>query len=100
MTDKTVLNRFLNKAAHDIAAFEQGPEIAPFTSIEWIANSLLQKAIRRNRPYAARQAGRFLLATKGNTIFRRLNVIAAEDIGLADVHAVGAVAACLGWGIS
>lgn len=95
MTDKSALTRFLTKAAHDIATLDSGPRITPFTSTEWIANSLLQKAIRRNRPYAARQAGRFLLAAKGSTLFRRLNVIAAEDVGLADVETVGTVAACL-----
>ncbi|WP_254449032.1 hypothetical protein [Thalassococcus sp. S3] len=56
---------------------------------------MLQKAIRRNRPHAARQAGRFLLAVNGNTLLRRLNAIAAEDIGLADIHTVGIAAACL-----
>ena len=95
MHDKSKLTRFQTIAAREIAALDPGPTMASFTSTQWVASSLLQKAIRRNRLHAARQAGQFLLTTKGNTIFRRLNSIAAEDIGLADIETVGVVAACL-----
>ena len=94
MHDKSKLTRFQTIAARNRGT-RSGAKVASFTSTQWVASSLLQKAIRRNRLHAARQAGRFLLATKGNTIFRRLNSIAAEDIGLADVETVGVVAACL-----
>lgn len=95
MTPHPALNRFQTMAAQEIAALDPGPRIALLDITEWIASSMLQKAIRRNRPHAARQAGRFLLAVNGNTLLRRLNAIAAEDIGLADIHTVGIAAACL-----
>jgi hypothetical protein len=95
MPDKSALTKFLTTAAQDIAAFDSGLRIAPFTGTMWVASSLLQKAIRRNHVHAARQAGRFLLAAKGNMLFRRLNVIAVEDIGMADLQTVGVVAAVL-----
>ncbi len=95
MTDKTALSRFQTNAAKEIAALDPAPRIAPFTSTEWVASSLLQKAIRRGNLYAARQAGRFLLEVKREHLFRRLNAIAAEDIGMADIQTVAITAACL-----
>lgn len=95
MTDKTALSRFQTIAATEIAALDLGGRPAPFTSTEWVASSLLQKAIRRGNPFAARQAGRFLLEAKREHLFRRLNAIAAEDIGMADIQTVAITAACL-----
>ncbi len=60
-----------------------------------MASSLLQKSIRRNREHAALQAGRFLLEVKREHLFRRLNAIAVEDIGLANIRTVAVSAACL-----
>lgn len=95
MIPHPALTRFQTMAAQETAALGPGPRIAPLDTTEWIASSMLQKAIRRHRPHAARQAGRFLLTVKRNTLLRRLNAIAAEDIGLADIHTVGIAAACL-----
>ncbi|MEO0487389.1 MAG: hypothetical protein AAF092_15895 [Pseudomonadota bacterium] len=95
MTSHPALTRFQTMAAQEIAALDPGPRVAPLDTTEWIASSMLQKAIRRNRSHVARQAGRFLLAANGNTLLRRLNAIAAEDVGLADIHTVGIAAACL-----
>ncbi|MEP3297879.1 MAG: hypothetical protein ABJO27_15645, partial [Pseudoruegeria sp.] len=72
-----------------------GTPIAPFTSTPWVASSLLQKAIRRSNLHAARSAGRFLLEVKREQLFRRLNAIAAEDIGLGDIQTMAITAACL-----
>jgi hypothetical protein len=55
----------------------------------------MQKAIRRGDLYAARQAGRFLLEVKREHLLRRLNIIAAEDIGMGDIETVAITAACL-----
>lgn len=95
MTDTSNLTRFQTIGAQEIAALAPGARIAPFTSTQWVASSLLQKAIRRGDLYAARQAGRFLLEAKREHLLRRLNIIAAEDIGMADIETVGITAACL-----
>jgi hypothetical protein len=95
MTNKKSLTQFLTIAEKEINALDLGGSLAPFTSTEWVASSLLQKAIRRSHLHAALQAGRFLLAVKREHLFRRLNAIAAEDIGLADIQTVGITAACL-----
>jgi len=95
MNDRSALNRFQTTAAQEIVALDPAPRIAAFTSTEWVASSLLQKAIRRGNLHAARQAGRFLLEVKKEHLFRRLNAIAAEDIGIADIQTLAITAACL-----
>jgi hypothetical protein len=95
VTDKTALIRFKTIAAQEIATLDLGGRPTPFTSTQWVASSLLQKAIRRGNLHAARQAGRFLLEVKREHLFRRLNAIAAEDIGMADIQTVAITAACL-----
>ncbi|WP_340287421.1 hypothetical protein [Sulfitobacter pontiacus] len=95
MNDKAALTRFQTIAAQEIAGHSGGIPIAPFTSTQWVASSLLQKAIRRGHLPAARSAGRFLLEMKREHLFRRLNAIAAEDIGLGDIQTLAITAACL-----
>lgn len=95
MIDTSKLTRFQTIAAQEIAVLDPGPRIARFTSTQWVASSLLQKAIRRGDLYAARQARRFLLEAKREHLLRRLNTIAAEDIGMADIETVAITAACL-----
>lgn len=50
----------------------------------WLASSLLQKAIRRGEIDAVQAAAITLQRVRGNAVWRRLTIIAAEDIGLAD----------------
>jgi hypothetical protein len=50
----------------------------------YTASSLLQKAIRRGEVEIARAAAVALYRHRGNAVWRRLSVIAAEDIGIAD----------------
>lgn len=50
---------------------------------QWIANSLLQKAIRRGDTGAAQRAAMTFYLLKGSAIWRRLIVIAFEDVGAA-----------------
>ena len=95
MKRRPVLSRFQTIAAREIAALEPAPAITPPSMTVWVASSLLQKSIRRNRPNAAKQAGRILLEVKRERLFRRLNAIASEDIGLADIQTVAVVSACL-----
>lgn len=95
MIDTFKLTRFRTTAAQEIAEIEPGLRIVSFTNTQWVASSLLQKAIRRGDLYAARQAGRFLLEAEREHLLRRLNIIAAEDIGMADIETVAITAACL-----
>ena len=95
MIDTSKLTRFQTKAAQEIAALDPGPRIASFTSTQWFANSLLQKAIRRGDLYAARQAERFLLEVKREHLLRCLYIIASEDIGMDHIETVAITAVCL-----
>ncbi|MBB3066655.1 hypothetical protein [Limibacillus halophilus] len=61
----------------------------------WLAMSLLQKAIRRGRVDLALCAARALYRKSPDRLWRRLAVIAFEDVGLADIDAVGLVLAGL-----
>jgi hypothetical protein len=50
----------------------------------WAASSLLQKTIRRGEVEIAKSAARILYRYRGAAVFRRLCIIAVEDIGIAD----------------
>ncbi|MGO6815321.1 hypothetical protein [Rhizobium leguminosarum] len=50
----------------------------------WTASSLLQKAIRRGEVEYAEPAALAFFRMRGNAIWRRLTLIAFEDIGVAD----------------
>src|SRR6266700_6523461 len=54
----------------------------------WIASSLLQKSIRRGDVELARRAASTLHAFDRNAIWRRLIVIACEDVGVGDIDAL------------
>ena len=62
--------------------------VEPLTTDRWIANSLLQKAIRRGESDVARRAAVTFLEQGGSAIWRRLIIIAAEDVGAASPEAV------------
>ena len=57
--------------------------IAPLNTDRWVANSLLQKAIRRGESDVARRAALTFLEQGGSAIWRRFIIIAAEDVGAA-----------------
>lgn len=61
----------------------------------YVAASLLQKAIRRGRLALALQAAATLLAKDPPRLWRRLACIAAEDVGLGDLNALGLATAAL-----
>jgi hypothetical protein len=48
----------------------------------WVANSLLQKAIRRGEVEIAQRAALSFLKDQGSALWRRLVIIAFEDIGI------------------
>lgn len=61
----------------------------------WIANGLMQKAIRRGDVEVAQRAALSFQALRGSAIWRRLMIIAFEDVGLGSCETVIAtVAAC------
>lgn len=70
--------------------------IEPFPIDAWLAASLLQKAIRRGDREVAERAALTLYRWRGSATWRRLIVIACEDIGIAspDVVAETVEAAC------
>jgi len=61
----------------------------------WAAMSLLQKAIRRGQETWALRAVSTLLAISPERLWRRLGVIAFEDIGVGDFEAVSLTVASL-----
>ncbi|MDU8927674.1 hypothetical protein RXV86_09785 [Alisedimentitalea sp. MJ-SS2] len=54
----------------------------------YLAMSLLQKAVRRGELGYAWEAARYLLIERPETLWKRLAVIALEDIGVADMPTV------------
>ena len=61
----------------------------------WIASSLMQKAIRRGDVELAVRAADALYTMRGSSVFRRLAIVACEDVGIAGVDVViDTVAAC------
>jgi len=63
---------------------------------KWIAMSLLQKAIRRGDRHEALRAGQFLLNVDYRVLWRRLVVIAWEDICFGDFDLCGMTTAAAG----
>jgi hypothetical protein len=62
----------------------------------WVAMSLMQKTIRRGREDLALRAAATLLRDAPEKLWRRIGVIAFEDIGVADLATVERVVAALG----
>lgn len=58
---------------------------------EWVANSLLQKAIRRGAIEPAQNAALTFFQKRGPAIWRRFVVIAFEDVGAADPSMVSRI---------
>ena len=71
------------------------PTPTPLHISPWIAMSLLQKAIRRGRNDLAQRAAATLLRTSPDRLWRRLGIIAVEDVGLGDLAAVRLVVPAL-----
>lgn len=65
---------------HNARQFEKTPYLD-----RWLATSLLQKSIRRDKPELAWQGASHLLENYPAYFWRRLPIIAMEDIGLGDL---------------
>jgi hypothetical protein len=87
---KDVLGSFRQELVKPLAAYRP-PPLAPLPISPWIAMSLLQKAVRRGETARAIAAAATLLIDAPDKLWRRLAGIAAEDVGLADICATGAM---------
>jgi hypothetical protein len=66
----------------------QHPASIPTTISPGVAVALLQKAVRRALPDLALAAAHTLLRAAPDRLWRRLSIIAIEDVGLGDLDAV------------
>jgi hypothetical protein len=64
------------------------PIFEPLIADQWVIQSLLQKSIRRGEVAVAQRAALTFLAQKGSAIWRRLMIIAFEDVGAGSVDVV------------
>ena len=94
MNDPNFLDCLRDELADAVAAHTAAPA-SPLDISPYVAMSLLQKAIRRGREDLALQAAATLLRDAPDRLWRRLGIIAVEDIGLADLHTAGIVTAAL-----
>ncbi len=76
-------------------AEEPAPPI-PLVADRYIALSALQKAIRRGEEELALRAAMNLMIGGPHAIWRRLGIIAFEDVGVANIDVVGWVTVVIG----
>lgn len=97
MNGTSILDLYRGELAERLRGTEIVPQRPqPLGISPWLAMSLLQKAIRRgNEPFAL-QAAATLLQSSPSRFWRRLCIIAYEDIGLADFDLVALVTAAVG----
>ena len=72
------------------------PHFAPLAISPWMAMSLLQKAIRRGEVELALRAAATLIEVSPDRLWRRLLVIAFEDVGVADIDSIALTVAAVG----
>jgi hypothetical protein len=68
----------------------------PIAADPWVVSSLLQKSIRRGETEIARHAAFTFFHHKGAAVWRRLMVIAFEDVGIGSVDALTTTVAAAG----
>ncbi len=86
MTNSDLLFQFMRDRARDLAALDfddSPPEPYPHAD-PYLLASAMQKAIRRGDSGIARRAGHQLYTLDRARLWRRLAVVALEDIGIAD----------------
>ena len=85
-----ILQHYQQQLAQEIEPWRADtPAFNPLHLSHWIAMSLMQKAIRRGDQNFALAAAASLLSTAPDRLWRRLTVIAFEDIGIADIDLIG-----------
>jgi replication-associated recombination protein RarA len=85
MTDADLMSRFKTDLVQRVARQRTVPERHYLSVSPWVAMSLLQKAIRRGRTDFALIAAATLLRDAPDRLWRRLAIIAFEEIGRAHV---------------
>lgn len=73
---------------HQLHSYHPQPPVSMPTISSSVAAALLQKAIRRGRADLALAAASLLLHTSPDRLWRRLSVIAVEDVGVGDIDAI------------
>jgi hypothetical protein len=68
----------------------------PIAADPWVISSLLQKSIRRSETEIAQRAAFTFFHLKGAAVWRRLMVIAFEDVGIGSVDALTTTVAAAG----
>jgi hypothetical protein len=94
-----LLFQFMRDRAHDLAAldFDDSPT-EPFPHADpYLLSSTMQKAIRRRDTAIARRAGHQLYTLDRARLWRRLAVVALEDIGIADVTVAAELVGIATW---
>lgn len=94
MTSSDFMASVRNELAQKIPS-HRPPSFCPLPISPWLAMSLLQKAIRRGHQEFARQAAATLLQDAPDRFWRRMAIIAFEDVGLADLETVGIAVASM-----
>lgn len=90
MVFEHALTEYLVDGLRDaLSAPREFPPTTPMPVDQYIAMSALQKAIRRDRPDVALSAAWTLMRANPRGLWRRLGVIAFEDIGIANIDIVG-----------
>lgn len=87
-----LINSDLRRA---VSRYGTPPTVQPIDVSPWLAMSLLQKAIRRDREQLALRAAATLLRDAPDRLWRRLGCIAAEDVGIASIGTLGLATAAL-----
>jgi len=70
--------------------------IQPLAVDRYVAMSALQKAVRRGRTDLALRSAATLLEASPRAFWRRLGIIAFEDVGVADIDLVGWIVIAMG----
>lgn len=85
MTNHPLSSQSRSDALLELVAASVHPEAGPLLTDRWLALSGLQKAIRRGHHSFALQCGATLLQSEPDTFWRRLIVIAYEDMGIGNL---------------
>jgi hypothetical protein len=96
MNNHEILSHFRNQLAQRIIERDCVPDFQPLAISPWLGMSLLQKSVRRGQESWALRVAATLLLNNPDKLWRRIGVIAFEDVGLASIDTVGIVTAALG----
>ena len=83
-----LFNKQTLERIHDLLRCSDNIVDAPLRCDRWTASSLLQESIRRGEVELAQRAACTLNAFDRSAIWRRLVVIACEDVGVGDIDAL------------